>query len=61
MSMDDREIEVFTLSDIIGGGNVEIVTQDRYNEELEIIRLKKKGGINGKPRKSNTERKPNAE
>ena len=51
--MDDREIEVFTNSDIIGGGNVEIVTQDRYNEELEIIKLKK-GGKNGKRTKSNT-------
>lgn len=30
-------------------------------EGVEIIRLKKKGGKNGKPRKPNTERKPNAE
>ena len=44
--MDEEDIEVFTLNDIIGGGNVEFVTQDRYDEEVEIIKLKK-GNKNG--------------
>ena len=30
------------------------------DDDIEIIKLKK-GGTNGKPRKPNTERKPNAE
>ena len=30
-------------------------------EDVQIIRIKKKGGTNGESRKLNTERKPNAE
>jgi hypothetical protein len=51
--MQDDEIKIFTHEDLFGVDRVEFVTQDRHNEEIEIIKLKK-GGENGKRTKSDT-------
>lgn len=43
--MKDEDVEVFTLGEMLDGERVEFVTPERYEE---VIRLKKKGGKDGK-------------
>lgn len=43
--MQDKDIEVFTLGEILDGERVEFVTPERY--EKEIIRIRKEKRENG--------------